>query len=429
MACTTPPPSSSLSSSSSGVVVRTSHSHSRSRSYFQHDSSRRRCTPPPFSFYLVSAIHSTSRSRKQLAACSSHDDGFKEGLPRHDSIFTRRRDLSQGSRLGASSRWLNIPHSSAGRGRRRRPRGASHATTSSSTSPPSPSSLAKSTYLVAVFAALAKFVAVFREVLIAFAFGVGPIADAFGYASMMPSFFVAVLGGINGPLHSAVAGQLSRAKKHQEEEEEEEVPASDVVASASAASLLLTAPVAVLTFAFAPQIFDALAPGLAASATADAQLARSAGATMLRVMSPTVLLCGPLGVCFGALSANGGISAARGKSRLVERGYHRRRRSVRARTNAGQCTHGWRSRSCHRNHRRMPRASAGAGGAHSPAWPWRGVESAVWRCTRGGAMRGEPSRIRRDVVDDSRRAQLRERRSRPPSRDDRDGVGADQRRR
>ena len=156
-----------------------------------------------------------------------------------------------------------------------------------------------------MFAALAKFVAVFREVLIAFAFGVGPIADAFGYASMMPSFFVAVLGGINGPLHSAVAGQLSRAKKHQEEEEEEEVPASDVVASASAASLLLTAPVAVLTFAFAPQIFDALAPGLAASATADAQLARSAGATMLRVMSPTVLLCGPLGVCFGALSANG----------------------------------------------------------------------------------------------------------------------------
>ena len=100
----------SSSSSSSGVVVRTSHSHYRSRSYFQHDSdsSRRRCTPPPLSFYLVSAIHSTSRSRKQLAACSSHDDGFKEGLPRHDSIFTRRRDLSQGSgsRLGASSRWL-----------------------------------------------------------------------------------------------------------------------------------------------------------------------------------------------------------------------------------------------------------------------------------------------------------------------------------
>lgn len=42
-----------------------------------------------------------------------------------------------------------------------------------------------------------------RETTIAAAFGVGPVAAAYSYSSLVPIFFLALLGGINGEYKGA----------------------------------------------------------------------------------------------------------------------------------------------------------------------------------------------------------------------------------
>ena len=65
-------------------------------------------------------------------------------------------------------------------------------------------SVARTAAVVALVTLVCKLLGLVREMASAAAFGVGSVADAFGYASLLPSAFVVLLGGVNGPFHSAI---------------------------------------------------------------------------------------------------------------------------------------------------------------------------------------------------------------------------------
>ena len=57
---------------------------------------------------------------------------------------------------------------------------------------------------------LSKLGGLIRQLVIAAAFGVGAAYDAYNYAYVLPGFLLILLGGINGPFHSAMVSVLSR---------------------------------------------------------------------------------------------------------------------------------------------------------------------------------------------------------------------------
>jgi putative peptidoglycan lipid II flippase len=64
--------------------------------------------------------------------------------------------------------------------------------------------------IVAVATILSKFVGLFRQQAIGAAFAVGPVADAYSFAYIIPGFLLILLGGINGPFHSAIVSVVAR---------------------------------------------------------------------------------------------------------------------------------------------------------------------------------------------------------------------------
>ena len=67
--------------------------------------------------------------------------------------------------------------------------------------------------LVAIATALSKLAGLFRQQAIAAAFGVGAAYDAFNYAYVLPGFLLILLGGINGPFHSAMVSVMAKRER------------------------------------------------------------------------------------------------------------------------------------------------------------------------------------------------------------------------
>eukprot|EP00898_Chlorokybus_atmophyticus_P002137 jgi/Chlat1/2924/Chrsp2S04634 len=135
-----------------------------------------------------------------------------------------------------------------------------------------------------------------REVALAAAFGVGPVAEALSYATMLPGFFLALLGGINGPFHSAMVAALSKRNK-----QEGARLVESVTTLVALSMLVFTIAIAV----FAGPLIDLSAPGLRVSASANWQLTQAIAIMQLRILAPCAVLAGLIGVGFGTLSANG----------------------------------------------------------------------------------------------------------------------------
>ena len=62
---------------------------------------------------------------------------------------------------------------------------------------------------------LSKVGGLVRQLVIAAAFGVGAAYDAYNYAYVLPGFLLILLGGINGPFHSAMVSVLSRRPRNE----------------------------------------------------------------------------------------------------------------------------------------------------------------------------------------------------------------------
>ena len=162
--------------------------------------------------------------------------------------------------------------------------------------PPSPSpspapaaarSLRRIALIVAVATALSKLAGLVRQQAIAAAFGVGAAYDAYNYAYVLPGFLLILLGGINGPFHSAMVSALSRRPR------EEGAHVLAAINTLVGAALIV---VTLLLFVAADPLIDLVGPGLDAERHAIAVLE-------LRWMAPMALFAGLIGLGFGALNA------------------------------------------------------------------------------------------------------------------------------
>ncbi|MBW4467276.1 MAG: murein biosynthesis integral membrane protein MurJ [Pegethrix bostrychoides GSE-TBD4-15B] len=160
-------------------------------------------------------------------------------------------------------------------------------------SPPKPArSFAGIAGIVAVATLLSKLVGLLRQQAIAAAFGVGVAADAYSYAYVIPGFLLILLGGINGPFHSAIVSVLSRRK------DEDAAPLIETITTLVVGLLLV---VTVLLVIFAAPLIDLCAPGL--SQTEVGQQTRLIAIQQFRIMAPMAVLAGLIGIGFGTLNA------------------------------------------------------------------------------------------------------------------------------
>lgn len=153
-------------------------------------------------------------------------------------------------------------------------------------------SLAGIAGIVAIATLISKIFGLIRQQAIAAAFGVGVVADAYNYAYNIPGFLLILLGGINGPFHSAIVSVLAKRQK------QEAAPIVETVTTLVGGLLLL---LTIALIFFAPGIIDLLAPGL--NYTAHGLQVRAIAIQQLQIMAPMALLAGLIGIGFGTLNA------------------------------------------------------------------------------------------------------------------------------
>jgi putative peptidoglycan lipid II flippase len=152
-------------------------------------------------------------------------------------------------------------------------------------------SLANIAGIVAAATLISKLFGLFRQQAIGAAFAVGPVADAYSFAYIIPGFLLILLGGINGPFHSAIVSVVTKRPK------EETAP---LVESINTLVGLVLLGLSVLLFSFAGPIIDLIAQGLSQTDP----VARDIAVLQLRIMAPMALLAGLIGIGFGTLNAD-----------------------------------------------------------------------------------------------------------------------------
>ncbi|MFN9643980.1 MAG: murein biosynthesis integral membrane protein MurJ [Cyanobacteriota bacterium] len=148
-------------------------------------------------------------------------------------------------------------------------------------------SLKRIALIVAVATALSKVAGLLRQQVIAAAFGVGAAYDAYNYAYVLPGFLLILLGGINGPFHSAMVSVLARRPR-----EEGAYVLAAINTLVGAALIVVT----LLLVVAADPLTTLVGPGLDAERHQIAVL-------QLRWMAPMALFAGLIGLGFGALNA------------------------------------------------------------------------------------------------------------------------------
>jgi putative peptidoglycan lipid II flippase len=158
------------------------------------------------------------------------------------------------------------------------------------TEPKKPRSLANIAGIVAIATLVSKVFGLIRQVALASVFGTGFAFGAYQFAAIIPSFFLILLGGINGPFHSAMVSVLAKKDKR------ESIPVIETISTLVGLVMLV---VTVLVVLFAPQLIDLVASGLAEKQP----VVRNIAIQLLRIMAPTAWFAGMIGIGFGALNA------------------------------------------------------------------------------------------------------------------------------
>jgi putative peptidoglycan lipid II flippase len=141
--------------------------------------------------------------------------------------------------------------------------------------------------IVAVATLISKVFGLLRQVAIAAAFGVGPAVDAYSYSYVIPGFLLILLGGINGPFHSAIVSVLAKRDKS------EAAPIVETITTLVGAILLI---ITIILILFAGFFIDLVGPGLRADV-------RAIAIQQLQIMAPMAVLAGLVGIGFGTLNA------------------------------------------------------------------------------------------------------------------------------
>jgi len=167
-------------------------------------------------------------------------------------------------------------------------------------------SLAGIAGIVAIATLISKIFGLVRQQAIAAALGVGPAYGAYNFAYVIPGFLLILLGGINGPFHSAIVSVLAKRKQ------DEVAPIMESITTLVVGILLL---VTIGLMIFANPLVHLVAPGLyitPAQATANGmdaatfqvlQQTKEIAIQQFRIMAPMAMLAGLIGIGFGALNA------------------------------------------------------------------------------------------------------------------------------
>jgi len=157
-------------------------------------------------------------------------------------------------------------------------------------SPPA-RSLGRIGLIVGAATGLSKLGGLVRQLALAAAFGIGPAYDAYNYAYIVPGFLLILLGGINGPFHSAMVSVLAKRDRQQ---------ARRLLENVNTMVGIALALVTVALVLGAELVIDVTAPGLA---LAGKETVRQLAVLQVRLMAPLALVAGLVGLGFGALNA------------------------------------------------------------------------------------------------------------------------------
>jgi len=146
--------------------------------------------------------------------------------------------------------------------------------------------------IVAAGTLISKVVGLVRQQAIAAAFGLGVVADAYQYAYVIPGFLLILLGGINGPFHSAIVSVLAKRRQ------EEAAPLVETITTLVGAILLVLTVILVL---FSGNLIDLVAPGL--NKLPQGGMIKAIAIQQLQIMAPMAILAGLIGIGFGTLNA------------------------------------------------------------------------------------------------------------------------------
>jgi putative peptidoglycan lipid II flippase len=157
-------------------------------------------------------------------------------------------------------------------------------------------SIASIAGIVAAATLISKVFGLVRQMALAAAFGNGIVVEAFTYAYAIPGFLLILLGGINGPFHSAIVSVLTKEK-----DKSQVAPIVETITTIVSIILLC---VTIAIFCFASNAIDIIAPSLTHSSDAiRGALVRQSAIEQLQIMSLMTVLAGLIGIGFGTLSS------------------------------------------------------------------------------------------------------------------------------
>ena len=134
---------------------------------------------------------------------------------------------------------------------------------------------------------LSKLIGFLRQIIIAAAFGVGVVYDAFNYAYIIPGFLIIIIGGINGPLHNAIVSILTPIRQKK---------ASLILARVSIKLTILFTLISLIIFFKAIFFIKLLGPNLNLET-------QEIAALQLKILSPSIPLSAFIGLSYGALNS------------------------------------------------------------------------------------------------------------------------------
>ncbi len=157
-------------------------------------------------------------------------------------------------------------------------------------------SIASIAGIVAAATLISKIFGLVRQMALAAAFGNGIAIEAFTYAYAIPGFLLILLGGINGPFHSAIVSVLAKEK-----DKSQTAPIVETITTIVGIILL---GVSIAIFFCASNAIDIIAPNLTHSGdVVRGALVRQSAIEQLQIMSAMAVLAGFIGIGFGTLSS------------------------------------------------------------------------------------------------------------------------------
>jgi putative peptidoglycan lipid II flippase len=163
-------------------------------------------------------------------------------------------------------------------------------------SPPKNRSSARIAGIVAAATLISKVFGLVRQVALAAAFGNGVAVEAYTYAYAIPGFLLILLGGINGPIHSAIVSVIAKIKTKSQ--------IAPVIETVTTILTILLLVLSVIIFFNASNTIDLVAPNLLKSSNVvRGAMVRESAISQLQIMSLLAVFAGLLGIGFGTLSS------------------------------------------------------------------------------------------------------------------------------